>query len=384
MDLGWGARSEAPSLSELLEAMEDSARALRGEAPTEARGARRLGRLAHAAQFEHADAVATRPADAAPPTDAGEAAPQKDARDDAAAELQAIKEAYAAEVARHEAALAARASAARLRDDSAAALAAAAGEQATLEREYTVRRKTLEMLPEAATAIARLGDMCAASEKRNADLLAEWEAHRAPLAASISATREARARRKARARAMLDEMKRCRADMQQMVLDVRDKDERAKLLEDEYAKLPKHVNRALYTYRIMDIIGSISKQKAEIAKVILDIRTVQKENNKVSEALQRTEALADERVYQDAQAAGRDATGVRAYRALTDLRTHFEAVVRAISETGAAERECRDAAAKHAQLRARVSADNLDRLKGDLDQVRSENAALLAQLRSAK
>jgi hypothetical protein len=120
----------------------------------------------------------------------------------------------------------------------------------------------------------------------------------------------------------------------------------------------------------MDIIGSISKQKAEIAKVILDIRTVQKENNKVSEALQRTEALADERVYQDAQAAGRDATGVRAYRALTDLRTHFEAVVRAISETGAAERECRDAAAKHAQLRARVSADNLDRLKGDLDQVR--------------
>ena len=49
--------------------------------------------------------------------------------------------------------------------------------------------------------------------------------------------------------------------MQQMAGEVRDKDERAKLLADELEKMPKNVNRNLYTYRIMDIINSISKQK---------------------------------------------------------------------------------------------------------------------------
>ena len=35
----------------------------------------------------------------------------------------------------------------------------------------------------------------------------------------------------------------------------------------QYSKMPKNVNRSLYTYRIMDIIKQIRKQKLEIQKV---------------------------------------------------------------------------------------------------------------------
>ena len=166
-----------------------------------------------------------------------------------------------------------------------------------------------------------------------------------------------------------------------MVLDVRAKDESAKLLEARYEKMPKNVNRALYTYRIMDIINSIAKQKTEITKIVGDIRVVQKENNKVSATLTRTEALADERVFQAANAHNKDADMVLAYRHLSDLRKLFETTVAVIAETGAREREARDHDSKKKQLKARVSATNLHRILDDLAQVKKENATLLAQLR---
>ena len=59
----------------------------------------------------------------------------------------------------------------------------------------------------------------------------------------------------------------------------------------------------------------------------------------------------------------------------------FERTVTLISETGAKEREARDLDSKKKQLKARVSTANLDKILADLDQVKQENAGLLAQLR---
>ena len=205
-----------------------------------------------------------------------------------------------------------------------------------------------------------------------------------PLVEKIRASRAELRRRKLKAKAMVDEMKRCRGEMNAMVLDVRDKDDRHRLLEERYAAMPKNVNRALYTYRIMDIIKQIAKQKGEITKIVDDIRSVQKENNKIGATLQRTEALADERVFQEANAGGKDPQLVAAYRSLSDLRKLFEKTVTVISETGAKEREARDLDSKKKQLKARVSTANLDKILADLGQVKQENAGLVARLRATR
>ena len=264
------------------------------------------------------------------------------------------------------------------------ALAALKDGGARAEREYTVRRKTLEMLPESEKAIAKLTEICSASARKLVDLAREWETHRVPLVERIRTSRAELRKRRLRAKRMVDEMKRCRAEMQQMVLDVRDKDDRHKLLEQQYDAMPKNVNRALYTYRIMDIINSIAKQKKEITKIVADIKVVQKENNKVGATLQRTEALADERVYQAANAQHKDPDMVQSYRNLSDLRKLFENTATVISETGAKEREARDLDSKKKQLKARVSTANLDKILADLGQVKQENAGLIAQLRAKR
>ena len=169
-----------------------------------------------------------------------------------------------------------------------------------------------------------------------------------------------------------------------MVLDVRDKDDRHRLLEERYAAMPKNVNRALYTYRIMDIIGSISKQKKEIAKIITDIRQIQKEINLVSETLTRTEALADEMIFQEANKDGRrDPAMVQSYRHLSDIRQCFEELISLVSQIGLSEREAQDVESRSKQLQQRTSSNNQDQIMADLQQVKQENLALIQQIKSS-
>ena len=75
-----------------------------------------------------------------------------------------------------------------------------------------------------------------------------------------------KAARRATCRAMVEEMKRCREEMVRMVQDIKEKQERAQVLSEEMSKLPKNINRNIYTHRILDIISSIAKQNKEIDK----------------------------------------------------------------------------------------------------------------------
>jgi hypothetical protein len=74
---------------------------------------------------------------------------------------------------------------------------------------------------------------------------------------------------------MVENMQKLKVEMQGLVEAVRDKEELAKRLQSEFDKMPKEVNRSIYTRRIMDIIKQVRKQKQGIAKVrALEFRTV--------------------------------------------------------------------------------------------------------------
>lgn len=257
---------------------------------------------------------------------------------------------------------------------------------ANLEREVRVREKTLEMLPQAPEHIAKLQGICQASAAKLVALGEEWEKHRAPLVASLRAKRETGAARRARAKAMVEEMKRYRAEMQAMANEVRGKEEQAKAMADELSALPKNVNRTLYTYRIMDIINSIAKQKKEIEKIILEVQRVQKDINSTGERLSRAEALADEKIFSTAklEANKKDVAMVDSYRLFSDIRARFDALVTAIEATGKRETETRDLEAKAEQLAERVSKNNTERILADLRQVQEENAGIVKELRAIK
>ena len=265
-----------------------------------------------------------------------------------------------------------------------AELAGSAVESDELEKRYLVKRKALEMLPNAADNVAQLQTICGESAQRLMEVGQEWEAVRAPLLQALRQKKGAKAARVQQCKAMMDDIRSWRGEMSQMALDVRAKEERVAVLTDELAKLPKNLNRTLYTYRIMDIIGSISKQKKEIAKIITDIRQIQKEINLVSETLTRTEALADEMIFQEANKDGRrDPAMVQSYRHLSDIRQCFEELISLVSQIGLSEREAQDVESRSKQLQLRTSSNNQDQIMADLQQVKQENLALIQQIKSS-
>ena len=265
-----------------------------------------------------------------------------------------------------------------------AELAGSAVESDELEKRYLVKRKALEMLPNAADNVAQLQTICGESAQRLMEVGQEWEAVRAPLLHALRQKKGAKAARVQQCKAMMDDIRSWRGEMSQMALDVRAKEERVAVLADELAKLPKNLNRTLYTYRIMDIIGSISKQKKEIAKIITDIRQIQKEINLVSETLTRTEALADEMIFQEANKDGRrDPAMVQSYRHLSDIRQCFEELISLVSQIGLSEREAQDVESRSKQLQQRTSSNNQDQIMADLQQVKQENLALIQQIKSS-
>jgi len=253
------------------------------------------------------------------------------------------------------------------------------GEQ--LEKEIMIKRKTLEMLPSAAENISKLQGICGQSAKRLMQLAQEWETHRRPLVEKLRELKSNKMQRRNKCLQMVDEMKRCREEMAGMIQDLKDKQVRAQTLAEELSKLPKNINRTIYTHRIMDIISSIGKQNKDIDKITGDIRDIQKTINNSTLTLQRADAVAEELIYQAANGPGSDHAMVDTYRRLKTLRAKFEALVSTVGKIGVSEKSRRDLETKIDQEATRVSSNNVDRIKGDLEQVVKENVDLVAQIK---
>ena len=115
------------------------------------------------------------------------------------------------------------------------------------------------------------------------------------------------------------------------------------LLREEYARLPKDVDRRWYTQRIMDIVKHVKKQQDEISKasvfllffcffstcvgtnrargmgwqVLVETRTTQREMNKLADSLKRCFTQSEEVLYKRAE---KDPDFRRAYKGLVQLR----------------------------------------------------------------
>lgn len=263
-----------------------------------------------------------------------------------------------------------------------AGLLASETSMAVLEEDATTKSKTLAMLPKAAENIGKLEVICEGSALKLTDLVQQWKAYRLPLAETLLQKRNFASARKTKCKSMLGEMKRARREMQAMAHEVRDKEQQAKLLKDELLKMPKMLNRALYTYRIMDIIASIAKQKGEIDKIILEVQQVQKEINAIGERLVRAEELADVKIFATANRdSKKDPAMVRSYRHLQDLRARFDELVTTISRIGKTETDARDTEGKSEQLAERVSKNGTERIFSDIEQVRQENTDIVAKIK---
>lgn len=261
---------------------------------------------------------------------------------------------------------------------------------AELEEAYTIKKRTLGLLPNAEQNERELRQTIEATRARIMQMATEWETARQALLGRLHRAQAKFADRKSEALRKADQIARMRAELKQSAESIRTKDDQIAAAKAELEAQGSGPSRASFIRRITDIIRNLDKQKAAIAAILEDLRRVQRDINTINEASSRSFAIADEMLFREAKTASTPQPNapaglsleIKAYKQLMDLRDTFVDLVKQIESIGKIEAENRAHTALIEQLEKRSASMNADRVQQDLAAVRKENKQLREKLGS--
>ncbi|XP_043829671.1 coiled-coil domain-containing protein 22 [Dromiciops gliroides] len=248
------------------------------------------------------------------------------------------------------------------------------------EQARKLKRRAVDLLPDAPSNLAKLQVVVEASAQRVIHLAGQWEKHRVPLLAEYRALKKHRDQREFESSHRVAELQALQECVRVAAAEARRKEGLYKQLMAELETLPGDMARSAYTHRILEIVGSIRKQKEEITKILSDTKLLQKEINALSGKLDRTFAVTDELVFKDAK---KDDSVRKAYKYLAALHENCSQLIQTIEDTGTILREVRDLEEQIETETGKKTLSNLEKILEDYRAVRQENAGLLGRVREA-
>lgn len=246
------------------------------------------------------------------------------------------------------------------------------------EENYKVKKRTLDLLPDAENNIAKLQGIVDSSAQKLVTLANQWEKHRVPLIEQYRELKELNSKKESEAEKKLEEIKVFRQKMKEVADDARSKEEMLKHLNAEYNSMNKDEKRSGYTKRMMEIMSSIKKQRAGIDKVLTDTKSIQKEINSLSGKLDRTFTVTDELIFRDAK---RDESVKKAYRYLAALHESCEQLVQTVADTGVIMREIRELEDQIENESKNKVLSNLEKITSDYQQMKKENQSMVEKIK---
>ncbi|XP_068027237.1 LOW QUALITY PROTEIN: coiled-coil domain-containing protein 22, partial [Melanerpes formicivorus] len=248
------------------------------------------------------------------------------------------------------------------------------------EEELRLKAKAVELLPDASSNVAKLQVLVESSSRRIVSLVGQWERHRGPLLTQYRHLRALRDSAQLESSRRLAEIRSLHDRIRWAAAEARRKEELHKQLVAELETLPRDLSRAVYTQRILEIVGNIRKQKEEIGKILVDTRGLQKEINNLVGKLERTFSVTDELLFKDAK---RDEVVRKAYKYLAALHENCAQLIRTIEDTGTIQREIRDLEEQIEGESSGKPPGSLERILSDCRALREENELLAARVHSS-
>ncbi|XP_061696984.1 coiled-coil domain-containing protein 22 isoform X2 [Syngnathoides biaculeatus] len=246
------------------------------------------------------------------------------------------------------------------------------------EEKIQLKKKTIDLLPDAENNIVKLQAQVEASAKRVLNLASQWEKHRAPLIDEHRRLKEICSNQDMESSKKLSEIKVLQDKIRVSTDEAKKKEEIYKQLLTELERLPQDVSRASYTQRILEIVNNIKKQKEEITKILSDTKELQKEINNLTGKLDRTFAVTDELVFKDAK---KDESVRKSYKFLAALHENCSQLIQTIEDIGTILREIRDLEEQIDTETSNKTVANLERILEDYKAIRQENSALAAKVK---
>jgi len=234
-------------------------------------------------------------------------------------------------------------------------------------------KQTIELLANAEENMIKIRDFALKNKDKLIEFAQKWEEIRAPLVEEYRTLKDAHSKREGEIKLKLEQIKQIREECKTLRTTIQRKDARQKQLLEILKNIPKE-NRSTYTNKILVLVGGVKKQRIEISKILIDMRNVQKEINMISEKLNRTFAVVEELIFQDAK---KDPTGASTYKMTAQLNQVFTELTDVVSKTGQAANASLLLTDKIDKLQTRTTALNMQQIEEDLKQVREENNKLI-------
>jgi len=247
---------------------------------------------------------------------------------------------------------------------------------ASLEEKYRQERKVADLIPNAPENIKQLTLLKQQGMERVYSLAKEWENHRKGLIEEYRKLKAEMANRQDDSQWMFEKIQEMRRTMQEINEDITHKREKFTELQELLSQMPKDVNRAYYTRRILENVKNVKKQKLDINKILIDTRNLKKEINTISDTLQRTFSVNEEVIYQDATKDVSNTGPKQIYKDIVAINDAFKKLIEQVEDTGRLRNEILDLEAKVETVQLRTNSLNMDRLLQDLREVKKENMEL--------
>lgn len=267
-----------------------------------------------------------------------------------------------------------------------------------MQKQCTRQKQLVAMLSDAPSNIAKLKSSCKLIAEKKDEVAQQMKIARELLLAEHAELEGQIRSRKAQRRQLIREIKMFQREIQEMNGIIRSKTETvqalARVQERKTAKSDKNSNdgvmtRSMYIARIIDIVKQVHKQKQDIAKILDDIKRLQRSLGSASQKLKRTEAATEASIYHVAcksKSKGASSTKAEAYvdcyRKFAQVRDLFEKLIATVGDVGKNENRARDLRNWIVQLEARECSNHLDKVLADLGSVRGDNVALRHELRA--
>ncbi|XP_050507109.1 coiled-coil domain-containing protein 22 [Diabrotica virgifera virgifera] len=227
--------------------------------------------------------------------------------------------------------------------------------------------------------LAKLNNMIKNSNDRLVELAKQWEEIQRPLLEEYRSLKNNLTSEESKFQEQKEKLDGLKDVDVKLHEDLREKKMLSQNLLQQYQQLNRSNNRAMYTSRILEIIGNINKQNNDIWKVLKDTRQIQKEIKNLTGQVDRSFTLADELIFYDAK---HDETARRSYKLLAALRDEFGSILKTLEDLGVVERECRNLEEQIESEKVKEIAIKLDRVYSDIKQIQKETQMLKEQAQS--
>ncbi|EFA01483.2 Coiled-coil domain-containing protein 22 homolog-like Protein [Tribolium castaneum] len=241
--------------------------------------------------------------------------------------------------------------------------------------QVSLKSKTLTVISKEEN-LQKLKHMIEASKNKLLNLTEQWNQIQTPLLEEYKSLQNAISHKDLKRQQEQEKLRKLEETQKTLKIDLNEKTQLEEELRKKLQQINKTHNRSGYTRRILEIIGNIKKQDDEIQKILNDTKMVQREISNLTGQVDRSFTLADELIFRDAK---QDETARRAYKLLAQLRDDCSSIIKAVTDLGAVERECRNLQEQIDSETGKESAVKLERVNKDLQEMRKETEQLLKQ-----